>query len=343
MSNRISFQLIENGFKRVMYFSPAEIDGTKDIAFIERSSGSTGMPKGVYLSHASILCPPQLMRQAGVVLSLTCPFFISGLKLFINATLNGSIRVVNFGPFSLNRWFDVVERFKVTSTMSSASVAKRLLDHRRIETTDLSSIRYYICSGTKVSLDVIQKMNKYLKNGIFCNGYGSTEFAGLIAVNIDHQRNDCVGQFMRRCKAKIVNDQGERLGVGENGELCIKEPYPFSGYLGGDENADDRFDSEGFFKTGDIGRFDGNGDLFIVDRMKEMFKCAGFHVIPAELEEFLGRIEGVKQSCVVPIPDFEYDFLPAAVIVKSDGSTCTKQSIYDAVSSKNKLDSNRNI
>lgn len=94
------------------------------------------------------------------------------------------------------------------------------------------------------------------------------------------------------------------------------------------------FDDEGFFATGDIGSFDQNCDLFIVDRKKAMFKTDGYQVTPAEIEMFLNKVDGVKQSCVVPIPDAKYDNLPAAVVVKEKHSNCTEKSIYDAVSSK---------
>lgn len=274
------------------------------------------------------------MRQASVVLALDSIYTTAGMKLLITATLNGSIRVVNFETFTLDRFFDVVERCKVTTTTTSAFIVKQLLNHPRIETADLSSITNYFCAGTKVSIDVIQKMNKYLINGRLCNGYAMTEMAGFIAMNIDHQRNDCAGQLANGIVVKIVNDQGERLGVCEEGELCLKQSYPFFGYLADNKNAKDCFDSEGFLMTGDIGRFDVNGDLFIVDRKMEIFKSAGHSITPAELEELLDGIEGVKQSCVVPIPNLEHDFLPAAVIVKSDGSACTEQSIFDAVSSE---------
>lgn len=309
----------------------------KEIAFIVRSSGSTGLPKGIQISHASILDAVRrlssIIKATDVVLALSEIFAITGVILLMAATLNGSTRIVNIGTFSSERFVNVVERFEVTITISTALSIRQILHDPAIKTANLSSYKHYICGGERLSLDIIHKMNKLLKNGQFCNAYGMTETILAIAINVDHQRNDCVGQLLSEFKAKVVNDSGERLGVNEEGEICLKQLFPFLGYLSADENANNCFDSEGFFMTGDIGRFDENGDLFIVDRKKEMFKCGGIHVTPAEIEAFLNAIEGIQQSCLVPIPDPEYDFLPAAVIVKADSSNCTEQSIYDAVSS----------
>lgn len=124
------------------------------------------------------------------------------------------------------------------------------------------------------------------------------------------------------------------MGINENGELCIKLPLLFSGYLENLENSPNYFDSDGFLFTGDIAYFDDNGDLFIVDRKKDLFKSYGDHVIPSEIEEILNKIDGVKQSCLIPIPDPKDDNLPAAVIVKTENSQCTEEIIFDSVKSK---------
>ncbi|XP_037030798.1 luciferin 4-monooxygenase-like [Bradysia coprophila] len=329
------FQKVESS-DSVSCFCPVELDGTKEIAFIVPSSGSTGKNKGVLVSHASILDTvtrlSSFINASDVLLSLSDIYAITGVVSLMAGTINGATRVVNFGPFSPDRFFDVVEQINATVTISTAFPIKQILNHPRIETANLSSYKHYLCGGEKVSLDIIHKMNKFMTNGTFCHGYGMTETFMVITANFRHQKNVSVGQLISGCEAIIVNDSGERLGIGEVGNLCFKLTFPFSGYMGSTENAADYFDHNGFFKTGDIARFDDNGDLFIVDRKKEMFKVGGWHVIPAEIEEFLNKIDGVKQSCLVALPDPEYDFVPAAIIVKTNSAACTEQSIHDAVS-----------
>lgn len=257
---------------------------------------------------------------------------MTGLRAFLGATLNGSTRIVNEGEFSPERFFDLVEQFKVTFALGAAHKSLQILNHPRIDYVDLSSVKHYTSGGIKTSFNIIQKMNKYFKGGQFCHNYGMTETMGMVTVNLYHSRNNSAGQLISGSEAKIVNDHGQRLGVSEDGELCIKLPYPFLGYVGYEEK--NHFDSEGFLPTGDIAHFDQNGDLFITGRKKELFKCYDYHLMPTEIEEFLNRIDGVKQSCVVPIPNPKCGYMPAAVIVKTDNSTCNEQSIYDAVSGK---------
>lgn len=269
-----------------------------------------------------------------VVLGFSSFDGIAGIRILMAATLNGSARIVNVGPFSPERFFKLIERFKVTFSLSTAFQPNQILNHPQIKMADLTSLKHYICAGTKVSYDVIQKMNNYLRGGKFCHSYGMTELVGPVTVNFDHMKNDCVGQLISGCEVKVVNERGDRLGIGEDGELCVKQPYSFLGYLGDSRNVQQYFDDEGFFITGDIARFDANGDLFIVDRKKELFKCNGYHVTPCEIEEFLNKMEGVKQSCVVPIPDLKCDYLPAVVIERATNSTCTAESIYNSVSGK---------
>lgn len=265
--------------------------------------------------------------------------FVTGVRLLFGATLNGATRIVNEGSFSPDRFIDLTKRFKVTFALNSAFEISQLLNHTQIDRADLSSLKYYTCGGMKMSIDVIQKLNKYLKNGRFCHNYGMTELLGTIAINLYHARNTSAGQLISGCEAKIINECGNRVGTDEDGELCIRQQYPFLRHLVDDDHENEcvhnNFDDEGFFATGDIAHFDQNGDLFIVGRKKDLFKsCGDFMVTPIEIEDFLNKIDGVEQSCVVPIPDVTYHNLPAAVIVKTNNSKCTEKSIFDAVKGK---------
>lgn len=259
---------------------------------------------------------------------------IAILRCFFAATLHGATRLVNVRPFSPERFFELVKRFKVTNVLESPHRIMQLLNHPQIQIANLSSIKYFTCGSTHLSHDAIKKMDNYMKDGRFCRVFGMTETASTIAANLCHSNNDCVGQLISDCEAKIINEKGGRQGINEDGELCIKLSFPFRRYLGDDEKTCDFLDEEGFFATGDIARFDQNGDLFIVGRKKELFKCNNEHVTPTQIEEFLNKIDGIECSCVVPIPNQKCDNLPAAIVVKGKNSACTEQSIYEAVASK---------
>lgn len=272
-------------------------------------------------------------RSTDVILKYVSLEGAAGVRYLIGATLNGSTQIVNTGPFSPPQFFELVERFKVTTTYVSAYAIAQMLQHPGIEAANLNTIRLFVCGGSSVSSQSIQKMSAYLKNGQFCNTYGLTETFGTVACNMRHTRNNCVGQLIGGDGVKIVDDQGQRLGLNEAGEVCIKLPLPFPGYLNDIENVDGYVDNEGFFRTGDEGRFDENGDLFVDDRKKEIFKRSSYRISPIELEAFINGIDGVKQSCVVRISREGIENVPAAVVVKDDRAHCTEQSIYDAVSS----------
>lgn len=295
---------------------------------------------GVRISHAAVLEKAKLLKcvfgPTDIVLGFTCLGGVSGVRLLFGSTFNGSTRIVNPGPFSPKRYFVIVDKFKVTVSICNSKWVEHLLDHAEIAFANLNSLRLFCAGGSKFPYHVIQNMSKFLPNGKFCQTYGMTETAGTIAMNQSHIRNDCVGQLIGGWNAKIVNEAEERLGIGETGELCLKLTCPILGYLGDDSenNTHNFLDGEGFFKTGDLAQFDENNDLFIVDRKKEMFKSLGLPVTPTQIEEHLNKIDGVKQSCVVPIPHQIFDCLPASLIVKTTRSKCTEQSICDWVLSK---------
>ena len=157
---------------------------------------------------------------------------------------------------------------------------------------------------------------------------------GIIACNLEHTKNNCVGQLFSGCETIIVNEQSERVGVNEAGEICVRFPFPFLGFLNDTHGMENYVDNDGFYLTGDESFFDENGDLFVNYRKKEIFKCIGNKILPIEMETILNDINGVRQSCVVPIPIETTGYVPAAVIVIDKSSGCTKRSIYDAVLSK---------
>lgn len=290
---------------------------------------------GVLISHACILDTVRrlssILQATDIRLSFNGLGGIAAIRFLLIAPLNGYVRIVNPGSFSPERFFDLVKRFKVTFVNGcTAPIIAQLLSHPHIGSADLSSVKRIIVGFSKISLKLIVEMNKRLPNGKCSPIYGMSELAGQVAINLQHSRNDCVGQLINGAEAKVVNEEGKRLGVGEIGELCIRQPFQFSGYIGNTEKTDN-FDDEGFYATGDIVYFDENCDLFIVDRKKAIFKVGHYQVTPTEIETFLDQIDGVKQSCLVAIPDTECGNLPAAVIVKEELSNCTEESIYESV------------
>lgn len=188
--------------------------------------------------------------------------------------------------------------------------------------TDLSSIRIVLCGGSKLSINTALIIKKYLKNGLIIQVYGMSEVAGIISAAIVQNDTDIsVGQLGFGHQAKIINDDGKRLGINESGELCTKTKFKFLGYFNNEEETNNSIDDEEFLKTGDIGYFDEENNLYLVDRKKDVMKYCSSQISPTELEQYLIECPSIKSVCIVGIPDEEVGDLPAAVIVQNDKET----------------------
>lgn len=203
--------------------------------------------------------------------------------------------------------------------MSAAHFLVLALKCEQFYSTDLSSIRMIMCGGSKLSISTALEMKKYLKNGSIIQVYGMSEVAGCTTIGqIETESDTSVGQLAFGTKAKIIDDDGKRLGINDCGEICTKTKFKFLGYFNNEEATNSAIDDEGFLKTGDIGYFDENFNLFLVDRKKDMMKYCSSQISPTEIEQYLIQNPSIKSVCVVGIPDEEVGDLPAAVIVQND-------------------------
>lgn len=193
--------------------------------------------------------------------------------------------------------------------------------------TNQSSIRQHLCGGGKLSPEVFFLMNKFLPNGKVCITYGSSEL-GLIAVNYSKSHPEAVGQLNNNLTVKIVNSNGERCGIDVDGEIRIKTPIKFLGYYNNAKATLSAVDNEGFVCTGDIGHFDTDGYLYIIDREKDIFKHCNYQISPSELEGVLLQLDGIESVCVVGIPDELTEALPAAVIVRKKGVELNQKDVH---------------
>lgn len=175
-------------------------------------------------------------------------------------------------------------------------------------------------------------MNKFLPDSIFVT-YGMSEVAGVLTINISTSQPGSVGQLRNGYTVKIIDDDGNHCGIGQNGEICIAMQYPNMGYYNDAENSAVAFDSEGWFHTGDVGHFDDDGYLFLVDRVRDIIKFTYYMISPSEVEEVIMKHPGVVAVCVVGIPDMLWTELPAAVVMKNDDYDVTESEIADAVKS----------
>lgn len=228
----------------------------------------------------------------------------------------------------------LIERYKITFVMSAPYQILTALKTSAVNTTDLTSVTRWITAGSKMPLDASVKLSEYIPNVFACSGYGMTELGGFLTLNYPFVERDCVGKVTSGSQIKIVDDSGNRLGVDESGEICVKMDMNFRGYYGNKEATDALYDSEGFVKMGDIGFFDADGLLHVTDRKKDFLKYCNYMISPSEIEEFLIGHPDVASVCVVGIKDRVVDDLPAAVIVRKAKATITEQEISEMVEKK---------
>lgn len=298
------------------------------------SSGTTGLSKGISLSHAQllnlVLYTGKPISTKSISLCFSSLYWLSGVASLIGGILSASTNIITTKPFSPELALNIIQKYKVTRIVSPPSYLGLLLQSTSIKNADLSSVQLLMCKGSAAPQHFIDGINSLLKNGIVGNRYGMTEICGGITVNVTGKKFS-VGEMMPNVDAKIISEDGTLLGIGENGEICVKSNFPFIGYYGDENQIKTILDADGWLHSGDIGHFDENGNLFLIDRKKDIMKYKSYQISPSELEEVISKNLGVSAVAVVGIPDEIATDLPAAVIVRVKNSTVTEEEIFNLV------------
>ncbi|KAH7051148.1 4-coumarate-CoA ligase [Macrophomina phaseolina] len=295
---------------------PAPSSLARTPAFISFSSGTSGLVKGVALTHANIVAnifqqaaALRGMFTASTVLVLAVPFFhILGLAGFCCQYAAQGAPIVVFRRFEAPALLDAVERHKITHVnvvppMALALLGAREQEQRAGRQRDLSSLRCLVNAAAPLKLSVADRLAGAF-GCVVTQWYGMTEASPSLA----SQREDevagaargSVGRLLPGVEARVVGEEGEDCGKGVAGEVLIRGPNLMLGYVKG-EGLDGGRDADGWFRTGDVGYFDEVGYLFLVDRAKEMIKVKGNQVAPAELEAVLLGHTSVADAAVCGI------------------------------------------
>lgn len=257
------------------------------------------------------------------------------MLVLFRGTLHGSTRIITTDAFSPELQLQLIEKYKVSFTLNAPYQIILMMKNDQFNKTDLSSLKYLLVGGSKVPFHLKSDVARQLPNGNVNVAYGMSEAVGIVSIDYPTCiERDTVGKLACGCQMKIIDDFGNRCGVNVDGEICLKMNYEFAGYYGNQSATDEIIDSEGFLASGDIGHFDEDGYLYIVDRKKDLMKYRGFQISPSEIDAFLIESPDIKSACAVGIPDAMATDLPAAVIVRSDGSHISEQDIYDMVAGK---------
>jgi acyl-CoA synthetase (AMP-forming)/AMP-acid ligase II len=292
-----------------------------EVALLLYSSGTTGLPKGVALTHRQVaanIAQTASRVPAGeddVVLAVAPFFHTLGLTILMCRSLAAGATVVTLARFDFEAFLAALQDQRVTQTIIVPPILLGLAQHPAVDRYDLSALRWIGCGAAPAS----PELEQVVADRIGClvgQGYGMTEAtAGIALLDIEHPETivrGSVGTLLPGTEGRIVDAAGEPA---EEGELWIRGPQVMSGYLGRPDETAAILDADGWLHTGDLVRADEAGNLFIVDRLKELIKYKGFQVAPAELEALLLAHPQVQDAAVVRGEDAQDGEIPVAYVV----------------------------
>jgi acyl-CoA synthetase (AMP-forming)/AMP-acid ligase II len=305
---------------------PVEIDPERDIAALPYSSGTTGMPKGVMLSHYNLTSNIRQMRATNLVhedsvLLAFLPFFhIYGLMVLLNASLAEGSTCLVMPRFDPDLTLHFIEKYRVSDFFVVPPALLALSHHPKLDQYDVSSLRFILSGAAPLPLEVAELAAKRFGCQIV-QGYGMTETSPLTnATPLGAPKDGSVGPAVPDTLEKVVDQTSDKdLPAGEVGELLISGPQVMLGYWRNPAATAETIRPDGWLRSGDIARMDEDGYVYIVDRAKEMIKYKGYQVAPAELESVVMEHPAVLDAAVIPKADFEAGEVPKAFIVLKPG------------------------
>ena len=343
-SSFISYRsLVEDSGSR---FNLAPVDAKNDIAVLPYSSGTTGLPKGVMLTHYNIianLCQmqhPELFdfRQDGTCLLGLLPFFhIYGMVVTLLSSLYCGSKMVNLSKFDGDMFLSAIQNYRINIAHVVPPVVLFLAKHPSVDKYDTSSIDMIMSGAAPLGGEIVKAARDRLGCRLVRQGYGLTECSPvthIVPEILGMTKPDSVGIPICNMEVKVIaTESGENLTVGQEGEVLVRGPNVMKGYLNLPDATKASITEDGWFRTGDIGYFDEEGCFYITDRLKELIKVKGLQVAPAELEALLQNHPKIADAAVIGIPNERLGEAPKAFVVKKD-PTVTEDEIVNYVAGK---------
>lgn len=313
------------GAKRPM--DPVKIT-LEDIAFLQGTSGTTGVPKSAALTHGNMVANmeqmsawagPSLTEQEIVITALPLYHIFSLTVNCLTFMKFGSLNVLITNPRDIPGFVKELSKLKFTSLTGVNTLFNALCNNAEFNKLDFSSLNFVISGGMALQRVVAERWQKVTGNTI-CEGYGLTEASPVISANLlsTKEYNGSIGLPLPSTEVEIRDDSDKPLPVGEIGELCARGPQVMSCYWQREAETKEVIDDNGWLRTGDIARIDEKGYIYIVDRKKNMVVVSGFNVYPTEVEDVIASIPGVAEVAVVGVPCPESGEAVKAFIVKKD-------------------------
>ncbi|UCH86613.1 MAG: AMP-binding protein [Dehalococcoidia bacterium] len=322
-------------------YRAVDINAREDIAVLPYSSGTTGLPKGVMLTHHNItsnvkqgLATGQLTSDA--VSLCVLPFFhIYGMTVLLSIGVALGITGVVMMRFDVEQMLELVGKYGMTNLYLAPPAVLAMANVPNPSRFDTSALRLVHSGAAALPPEVAERV-KSIYGCLVLQGYGLTETSPSTNTHpLDRIKLESVGLPMADTFEKIVSlDTGEELPAGEVGEVAVKGPQVMKGYWKRPEETRECLSEDGWLLTGDIGWQDEDGYLYILDRKKEMIKYKGYQVAPAELEALLYEHPAVLDAAVIPKRQLEGGEIPKALVVLKEGSEASPEELMAFVAEK---------
>ena len=304
-----------------------EIDPASDLVVLPYSSGTTGVNKGVMLTHRNLVAnvcqgAPTLLAGEGERLIAVLPFFhIYGLVVLMCAALSRGSTLVTMPRFDLEEFLRLLQDQRITRAYVAPPIVLALAKHPLVDKYDLSELKSVFSGAAPMDASLERACSERLGCEVI-QGWGLTETSPVVTTNYHTPggpRPGSVGVPLPNTEMRVVDPAtGADVSRGETGELLVRGPQVMKGYLNAPEATAAMLDPDGWLHTGDLGMVDEQGYVFIVDRVKELIKYKGLQVAPAELEAVLLSHPKVSDAAVVRFPDEEAGEVPKAFVVARD-------------------------
>ena len=308
-----------------------------DVHRLMYTSGTTGRPKGVMITHANLAWKNYAhitefgFTEADIGLACGPLYHVGALDLVTTSMIAVGATTIVHRVFDAESAVDEIERSRVTCVWLAPAMVRAILDVPGVEERDLSSLRLLIDGGEKMPIPLIERLRTTFPSAWFADAYGLTETVSGDTFLDKANTLSKLGSVGRPCQyleLDIWDEHGNSLPPGARGEVVLRGPKVFKGYWR-DQDATDAAFAGGWFHTGDVGMRDEDGYLYIVDRLKDIIVSGGENIASSEVERVLYEHESVVEAAVVGRPDDRWGEVPVAYVVVQPSASATADELIE--------------
>lgn len=309
------------------------LDPESTICVLPYSSGTTGIPKGVMLSHTNLVAntiqtnAAQNYSNDESALAVLPFFHIYGMQVLMNCLLAAGVTIVTMRRFDMEGALSLIQKHQITRFFAVPPIVLGFAKHPAVEKYNIESLRQVFSGAAPLGGELANEASKRIGCPVV-QGYGMTELSPVthLTVGSDYKSGSS-GVAIANTESRIVAEDGNDVAPGEVGELWIRGPQVMKGYLGNDRATADCLDKDGWLRTGDLSRIDEDGHMFIVDRLKELIKYKGFQIAPAELEALIISFPEIADVAVIGVTDEESGEVPKAYVQLQPGQSLSAEQL----------------